>query len=302
MKVTRPSKNTLTQGYSLRHRSYDFSGRGDDGAFACLKGTIIISRDLYKTAWLQGGFNDPTPWGLTTEDYGNFIKLRHDDGSCSLYAHLRHGTPLKVGTKVDEGDKIAVIGHTGNSTARHLHYEFRNPNNQPVYFKEETMEDEISIPKKTFEKLVSNSSKYDEFNRIGYGSAAEVTHDLQGLRQSIDDKAEVIKAERERADGARKDYNDLLALVADALNTQQEENQVKVALNKVKTQLDELDDLRRTIAALQLSTGIEKEELNVEVARLKALLKNEGALDDYKLEELLTEIISRLGDILRRKK
>jgi hypothetical protein len=161
--------------------------------------------------------------------------------------------------------------------------------------------DDITISKKTFENLVGKASKYDEFNRIGYGSAAEVTHELQGLRQSIDDKNEAIKAEKERAEGARKDYTDLLALVAATLNTQQEENQVKVALNKVSTQLDELDDLRRNYASLQLESGKEKEELNAEVARLAALLNNKGALKDYKLEELLKEIISRLGRILKRK-
>lgn len=134
--VVRPSKNRLTQGYSRSHRAYDFSGYGDPNVYACKKGKVVISIDTCDKNWLQGHSGDPSPWRLTTQDYGNFCKILHTNGSFSLYAHLRRGSVPRIGSIVQAGEKIAIIGNSGNSTGKHLHFEYRSNNNinLPVEF------------------------------------------------------------------------------------------------------------------------------------------------------------------------
>lgn len=139
--MTKPSKNKVTQEYSASHKAIDYSGSGDPNVYACQEGKVTICKDSYDTNWLQGDNSDPTPWGLTTEDYGNFIKIEHKDGY-SLYAHLKRDS-LKFGTGiiVGEGRAMAEIGNSGNSTGKHLHFEYRNKSNQniQVEFKENNM-------------------------------------------------------------------------------------------------------------------------------------------------------------------
>ncbi|MDA4106169.1 M23 family metallopeptidase [Mycolicibacterium holsaticum] len=54
--------------------------------------------------------------------YGNMVKLRHSDGSVTLYGHLS-AVLVNVGQRVWAGDQIAKMGNTGNSTGPHLHFE-----------------------------------------------------------------------------------------------------------------------------------------------------------------------------------
>ncbi len=54
--------------------------------------------------------------------YGNMVKLRHSDGTVTLYGHL-NSISVSVGERVYAGDPIATMGNTGNSTGPHLHFE-----------------------------------------------------------------------------------------------------------------------------------------------------------------------------------
>lgn len=56
--------------------------------------------------------------------YGNIIKIQHDFGHETRYAHL-HRIRVKVGQRVSRGDRIGDMGNTGRSTGTHLHYEIR---------------------------------------------------------------------------------------------------------------------------------------------------------------------------------
>lgn len=58
--------------------------------------------------------------------YGKLIKIRHDDGYETRYAHLksfRRG--IVRGKYVKKGQTIAYVGSTGRSTGPHLHFELR---------------------------------------------------------------------------------------------------------------------------------------------------------------------------------
>ncbi len=56
--------------------------------------------------------------------YGKLIKIRHDNGYETWYAHLS-AINVSVGQTVRQGATIGKIGSTGNSTGPHLHFELR---------------------------------------------------------------------------------------------------------------------------------------------------------------------------------
>lgn len=57
---------------------------------------------------------------------GNFVRLNHDDGYTTGYAHMQNGSLfVKLGQTVVTGQLIGRIGTTGGSTGCHLHLETR---------------------------------------------------------------------------------------------------------------------------------------------------------------------------------
>ncbi|HEY3815015.1 MAG TPA: M23 family metallopeptidase [Caulobacteraceae bacterium] len=55
---------------------------------------------------------------------GNFVIIDHGDGEYSLYAHLQPGSVrVKPGEAVKQGQPIARLGSSGNSTEPHLHFQ-----------------------------------------------------------------------------------------------------------------------------------------------------------------------------------
>lgn len=56
--------------------------------------------------------------------YGNYCIVDHGGGITTLYAHCSK-LLVKVGDKVEQGDHIAEMGSTGQSTGSHLHIEVR---------------------------------------------------------------------------------------------------------------------------------------------------------------------------------
>ena len=62
--------------------------------------------------------------------YGNLVIVSHGNGVETYYAHCSK-ILVSVGQQVSSGDKIALVGSTGNSTGPHLHLEVRI-NGQPV--------------------------------------------------------------------------------------------------------------------------------------------------------------------------
>jgi murein DD-endopeptidase MepM/ murein hydrolase activator NlpD len=56
--------------------------------------------------------------------YGRLVKIRHDFGIETRYAHLAQ-IRVQVGDRVSRGDRIGDMGNSGRSTGTHLHYEVR---------------------------------------------------------------------------------------------------------------------------------------------------------------------------------
>ena len=62
--------------------------------------------------------------------YGKLIKIKHDFGYETRYAHLSK-ISVSVGQRISQGDRIGKMGKTGRSTGTHLLYEIRR-NGKPI--------------------------------------------------------------------------------------------------------------------------------------------------------------------------
>ena len=60
----------------------------------------------------------------TSGGYGQIVVISHGNGVETYYAHCS-ALYVKVGQKVSQGQVIAAVGSTGNSTGPHLHLEIR---------------------------------------------------------------------------------------------------------------------------------------------------------------------------------
>jgi murein DD-endopeptidase MepM/ murein hydrolase activator NlpD len=91
-------------GYSAMHQGIDFGAPSGTPIFAAGNGVVE------EIGWKNG--------------YGKWIKLRHNGTYETAYAHTsKFASGLKRGSKVKQGQVIAYVGTTGNSTGPHLHFE-----------------------------------------------------------------------------------------------------------------------------------------------------------------------------------
>ncbi|MPW24934.1 peptidoglycan DD-metalloendopeptidase family protein [Alkalibaculum sp. M08DMB] len=85
-------------------KAVDIANEEDTPIFAAMDGEVI--------------FSGPK------DGYGNCIIISHDDNYSTLYAHL-NSCLIEKFKRVKRGDKIGLMGSTGNSTGPHLHFEIR---------------------------------------------------------------------------------------------------------------------------------------------------------------------------------
>jgi murein DD-endopeptidase MepM/ murein hydrolase activator NlpD len=60
--------------------------------------------------------------------YGDAVKIAHENGTRTLYAHL-DGIEVVIGQKLVQGERIGAIGMTGKSTGCHVHFEVHGGKN-----------------------------------------------------------------------------------------------------------------------------------------------------------------------------
>ena len=113
--VSRPTDGILTSGYGMRwgslHAGVDLANAIGTPILAVMDGTVIDSGPA--------------------SGYGNWIRIKHDDGSMSVYGHMET-LDVKVGERVKAGQKIAGMGNRGFSTGPHLHFEIHPDGNAAV--------------------------------------------------------------------------------------------------------------------------------------------------------------------------
>lgn len=103
-----------TSGFQMRwgrfHKGVDLACPTGTPVYAADGGTVVTAS--YKPS------------------YGNLVEIDHQNGYLTKYAHNSQ-ILVNVGDKVYEGQKIALVGSTGNSTGPHCHFEVRD-HGEPV--------------------------------------------------------------------------------------------------------------------------------------------------------------------------
>lgn len=80
------------------------------------------------------------------KSYGNYIVVKNDtDGRHHWFCHLSK-IIIGIGKKVSKTTVIGIMGSTGNSTGKHLHFEIRNASNK--YADNSNPADYMGIPNK----------------------------------------------------------------------------------------------------------------------------------------------------------
>lgn len=71
--------------------------------------------------------------GYDSGGYGFYMIITDvDSGWTTLYAHMLAPGMVAVGDTVTHGDRIGIMGRSGNSTGVHVHYEIRKPDKTRV--------------------------------------------------------------------------------------------------------------------------------------------------------------------------
>ncbi len=117
-----PKEGALNSGFGWRdmdgdgvnddfHNGLDIESPMYSNIYASLSGTVVFAQN-YST-------------------FGNLIRIRHDNGYETYYAHLDEFL-VKEGDRVRQGQLIAYSGNTGYTTGPHFHFELRKPNGSAV--------------------------------------------------------------------------------------------------------------------------------------------------------------------------
>lgn len=106
------SGGTRTQGIH-GYNGVDLAAPIGTPILASASGEVIVSR--------QGGWNG---------GYGNYVVIKHDNGTQTLYAH-NSSNAVGTGQYVVKGQVIGYVGSTGRSTGAHVHFEIRGGPRNP---------------------------------------------------------------------------------------------------------------------------------------------------------------------------
>ena len=102
-----PTNGMITQKSSWYHPAVDIANHSNPPVVAAATGTVVTA------GWNGGG-------------YGNYVIIDHGNGYSTLYGHLLNNSiAVKVGDKVNQGQRIGTMGNTGRSTGTHLHFEIK---------------------------------------------------------------------------------------------------------------------------------------------------------------------------------
>lgn len=128
-RVLKSGKCIVTQGCNSGHIANDLVGNGYtlDYIVAHSDGVVVgVVNDCNENTSGLSKYGSKRKAVI----YGNYVKIKHDNGMFTLYAHMKYGSiSVSVGQRVAKGQVIGYMGNTGYSFGAHLHFEVRNENN-----------------------------------------------------------------------------------------------------------------------------------------------------------------------------
>lgn len=111
VRVTSPYGSRILNGKADQHDGIDLVGVYTDRVVAACSGMVAVSTII-------------TDKSNTTWQWGNYVRVDGDDGKKYYYCHLA-SRAVKAGQRVEEGDHIGIMGNTGYSFGKHLHFAVR---------------------------------------------------------------------------------------------------------------------------------------------------------------------------------
>ncbi len=119
--VIQGNNSNFTHNSDFSRYALDFDMKTNDTICSATSGYVVGVIDQYK---LSGKGKEWRP-------FANFITIYEpNSGVFFQYVHLVHkGSLVKIGDKVEQGQKIALSGNTGRSTVEHLHFSCLIPAN-----------------------------------------------------------------------------------------------------------------------------------------------------------------------------
>ncbi len=103
LRVTQGFGNKSTRYMAGEHTGVDFGDAGDDTIRATAAGVVVVA-------------------SFDSDGFGNYVVVQHAGDRFSWYCHMAKRF-VGVGDRLRKGEKIGLMGSTGNSTGKHLHYQ-----------------------------------------------------------------------------------------------------------------------------------------------------------------------------------
>lgn len=122
-----PGVEYISCYYGNGHDGLDIAANGDHEIVAAREGTVFEASST-GCSHINNYPNACCNWGM-----GNYVKIRHSDGTYATYMHMRYGSvTVSVGQYVTRGTKIGMMGSSGNSSGQHLHFQLSNADKSTI--------------------------------------------------------------------------------------------------------------------------------------------------------------------------
>lgn len=113
----------ISNEYSVNHQALDIVASTNTPSEI-----IALDSGIVENVVKNKQDTDHNSKGIDT--YGNYVKIKQNNGKSALYAHMKYGSVnVNVGDYVEKGAIIGTMGETGNAYGKHLHLEVKNENN-----------------------------------------------------------------------------------------------------------------------------------------------------------------------------
>ena len=170
--VLNSMNEVITNEYTTEHQAIDIVSSDHTET-----DIINLETGIVEEAVKDIPSTDHNSKGLAT--YGNYVKIRQNDGKSALYAHMKYGSVnVNEGDYVEKGAVIGTMGSTGNAYGKHLHLEIKDENgihenpiielNKVETTIEETTKEEIVQPENSEPQKENSTPQKENKEKVYY--------------------------------------------------------------------------------------------------------------------------------------